>query len=743
MWKNLSITQKNELIRLFLSEGITDLSEMKSLYDNGLYSAKEGSNKYAYGSSLLTDHDPNNPYHVHNNGEKIVITPEQYEKHKDEPYFANIRKQVEEHQAAYPKPEYTETPNPEYRRVYENVKAASNQHINEHKFNNQIYKGYTPVPYPYMRNSVDGVVTDKEGNLYRLMTVADAGKGVTPMFTTTERNRAHGHEYDMQWVRVKTPAKTIRTLKQPLPVDKTYNVDEELDNAEEGLNFTENYKQYYPKGSTFAAGGNLYTDGGDKDKIQKAVQDKNTYAKYNIAKPSWDEEGTLYEMQLPPVSITADSPKTEANKKVLLNKGYTKEDLNNPNIKAHLPALANMLHNYDINGINYLKNIGTVGLGLAGILTGGSGIGLAGALGREGIKQGAKTLGKKALRFGVDAGIGAATDYTSNKAIQGLSNGEYEGFGDLMNRGVFNGSKDDVWKPILWDMVNPLGIATGIGTDVFLSPKILNNTFNRYTIAPTQNSTFNKDEIQRAFARATYEANNATNLPIEDNTKLQDEIASFFIPRMHISLDGDNKAYSEIMRKKMFVPIKKYDIAKFNQDVGFDLGVGGWYNRKHKHIIDLNLDKYSKVHEYSHSFDDNVLEGSNYMMPAYVKRSIGDYHDELRNFAKNKYTYNMYDDEFRIGEFDADTRASRLRLFDSLGLDPTKMSLKEQNFIIDNMSPQWFFNELKDRSGYGNKLYNQLKDEDKSKLLDLSKLGMRILPAVGAGAIITNTNTSK
>ena len=179
----------------------------------------------------ILDYDPKNPYHVHSNGEKIVITPEQYEKHKDEPYFANIMKQVEEHQAAYPEPEYTETPNPEYRKVYANVKARSNQHFKEHNFNGQIYREYSEVPETYFRNSLDGVVTDKEGNLYRPMTVADAGKGVTPMFTTTEKDYHNGRNFDMSWVRVKTPPKTIKTLKQPLPVDRTYDVDGELNNS--------------------------------------------------------------------------------------------------------------------------------------------------------------------------------------------------------------------------------------------------------------------------------------------------------------------------------------------------------------------------------------------------------------------------------------------------------------------------------------------------------------------------------
>ena len=226
----------------------------------------------------------------------------------------------------------------------------------------------------------------------------------------------------------------------------------------------------------YAKGGQLIpkhqTGNTIEQKAQEAATAKKHYYKYNIATQSWDENGTVYNMNLPEVKIVADSPETEANKRVLLNHGYTQEDLENPNIKAHLPALANMLYNYDINGINYLKGIGEVGLGLAGILTGGSGIGLAGALGKEGIKQGAKTLGRKALRFGVDTGVGATTDYASNKAIQGLSNGEYEGFGDLMNRGVFNGNKDDVLKPIFWDMVNPIGIASGIGTDMLINSNL-------------------------------------------------------------------------------------------------------------------------------------------------------------------------------------------------------------------------------------------------------------------------------
>ena len=194
-------------------------------------------------TGYLLDYDPKNPYHVHNDGEKIVIEPEQYEKHKEQPYFANIRKQVEEHQAAYPGPEYDETENPEYRKVYANVKGASNQNFREHNINGKTYREYSEVPEGYFRNSLDGVVTDKEGNLYRPMTQADAGRGVTPIFTTTERDYHNGRDFDMTWVRVKTPEKTIRTLKRPLPVDRTYDVDEDLNNSVD--NYIKNNTGYY------------------------------------------------------------------------------------------------------------------------------------------------------------------------------------------------------------------------------------------------------------------------------------------------------------------------------------------------------------------------------------------------------------------------------------------------------------------------------------------------------------------
>lgn len=861
MWKDLNMAQKSELMKIFIKQGIYNTSEMASIYDKNHSTSY---NNFATGGNMSDDYDPKNPYHVHNNGEKIVITPEQYEKHKDEPYFANIRKQVEEHQAAYPKPEYTETLNPEYRKVYANVKAASNQHFKEHYFNGQIYREYSEVPETYFRNSLDGVVTDKEGNLYRPMTVADAGKGVTPMFTTTERDYHNGRNFDMSWVRVKTPPKTIKTLKQPLPVDRIYDVDKaykkayrdyminnsgtrynvfaqtdwighgdlnpetrHTNNAKGYLEYydlqgiphmkefiydgskkddlgkvvktisskipdinrtfksreeAEKFKQYlehnsnnaiYPENwsssqsnlknpknllypiiyerfympsndeakkaimlgiDLYANGGNLFYDGGEKEKVQKAVQDKNTYAKYNIAKQSWDENGALYEMQLPPVSITADSPKTEANKKVLLNHGYTQEDLENPNIKAHLPALANMLRNYDINGINYLKGIGTVGVGLAGILTGGSGIGLAGALGREGIKQGAKTLGRKALRFSVDTGVGTATDYASNKAIQGLSNGEYKGFGDLMNRGVFNGNKDDVWKPVLWDIANPLGVATGIGTDVFLN----SSNLRKVSRLNSQKLNISAQDIQKDLD--TIEIINNSDLssfPKYDYNNINDYLQHTFIPRW-----GDIQEGTEALNRTK-VPITLIPKDYYVKIKGSDSNVSGWHDSVTGDIKILNNNTPTIIHELTHANRDrNFLDNED----------IFSHLLDVDNFFTQKSLPFSTTSDFDIEEYVATMPEFRRVLFDKTNktndISAGKIGLTEQNNIIDNYPNPDLFIDFYNTNNYAQefmKAYNKLNPttDGWDKVAEMLKTSMKLLPAVGAGATVIPKEQSK
>lgn len=87
----------------------------------------------------------------------------------------------------------------------------------------------------------------------------------------------------------------------------------------------------------------------------------------------------------------------------------------------------------------------------------------------------------------------------------------------------------------------------------------------------------------------------------------------------------------------------------------------------------------------------------------------------------DKYTYNLENDAFDIREFDADTRALRLKLFDDSHVDPTTLTLSEQNQKIADVSDNWLFENLRSISGYGETLYNQIKDsEDFKKLKQLN-----------------------
>ena len=72
MWNDLNMTQRNELIKLYLNNGISSLDKMKEHY-----------NSYATGGSL--DEPPNNPPFVKRflEGQKrAILTPEGYATHR-------------------------------------------------------------------------------------------------------------------------------------------------------------------------------------------------------------------------------------------------------------------------------------------------------------------------------------------------------------------------------------------------------------------------------------------------------------------------------------------------------------------------------------------------------------------------------------------------------------------------------------------------------------------------------------
>lgn len=163
------------------------------------------------------DWDPNNPYHYHVNGKKVVITPEDWEKYKDDPTFREVRAAVEAEQAAYPEPEYDEIENPSWRQAYQrlvngiNLKGRSNY--------NQ------PLPQGYTRDE-KGVAMDAQGNYYIPVETATNA----PYFVNQERGTM-GHIVPVRYEQQQMPDRTIRQLRQPLPVNRVMNVGEEREKA--------------------------------------------------------------------------------------------------------------------------------------------------------------------------------------------------------------------------------------------------------------------------------------------------------------------------------------------------------------------------------------------------------------------------------------------------------------------------------------------------------------------------------
>ena len=75
-WEDLNIKEKSDLMRLYISNGIVDLDSIREHYNN-----------FATGGAL-PDHDPKNPYHYHDaEGNKVVISPEDWEANVGKPYF--------------------------------------------------------------------------------------------------------------------------------------------------------------------------------------------------------------------------------------------------------------------------------------------------------------------------------------------------------------------------------------------------------------------------------------------------------------------------------------------------------------------------------------------------------------------------------------------------------------------------------------------------------------------------------
>lgn len=168
------------------------------------------------------DHDPNNPYHYHNaQGEKIVITPEEWEANVGKPYFREIEDAVRAEQAAHPEPEYEVNPN--FVRDLRSTYAGNmgNGYQNYRNFSSSLPQGYSFTD--------EGMIVDPQGNYY-----VQSGYRQTPRFTYSIDNplqftihKDRPIERNLTFYSVNMD----KRVKAPLPVDKVMNVREEYENA--------------------------------------------------------------------------------------------------------------------------------------------------------------------------------------------------------------------------------------------------------------------------------------------------------------------------------------------------------------------------------------------------------------------------------------------------------------------------------------------------------------------------------
>src|SRR5574344_1696374 len=206
-WNNLSMRDKSNLMKIYIKHGITSLDEVRQHY-----------NSFAAGGAL-PDHDPNNPYHYHSaQGEKIVITPEDWEANVGKPYFKETEQAVLAEQAAYPEPEYEVNPN--------FVRGLRGTYSFNMGYGYQNYRNFgSSLPQGYSFTD-EGLIVDPQGNYY-----VQSGYRQSPRFTyNTDKplkfiiRKGTPIEKNLTFY----PINIEKKLKEPLPIDRVMNVNEEL-----------------------------------------------------------------------------------------------------------------------------------------------------------------------------------------------------------------------------------------------------------------------------------------------------------------------------------------------------------------------------------------------------------------------------------------------------------------------------------------------------------------------------------
>lgn len=167
----------------------------------------------------LPDHDPNNPYHYHDsNGNKIVITPEEWEANVGKPYFKEIEDAVRAEQAAHPGPEYEV--NPDFVR---DLRSTYRSNMGNGYQNYRNFSSYLPQGYTF---SSEGMIVDQQGNYY-----VQSGYIQTPRFTYSTDNPLNVNLSSINKNLKFYPINMDKRIKAPLPVDKVMNVSDAREKA--------------------------------------------------------------------------------------------------------------------------------------------------------------------------------------------------------------------------------------------------------------------------------------------------------------------------------------------------------------------------------------------------------------------------------------------------------------------------------------------------------------------------------